>query len=258
MGLFSKPKLKYAGELDTGKVMGETFALNRRYLDDASSLTSQISERTQKQALDLMEQAMPGISKVRGMLMNQLQQDLSTTGLPKEVEANLARKAAEMGISRGTAGDFNKFSALRDLGIEHTKMVEFRRRMATSSLQQLFQSTPRINPMSPQAMLMTPGQNMQIASQNLDRRQAFYNAQAQMEAQRKQNIMKAITSVAGVVAAPFTGGLSLGLTAGAMGGGGGGGMPSLTTSSGAVNYGAQGYQSVGQGTNLSNPFGSPY
>jgi len=197
MGLFSKPNLQYAGELDTGKVMGETFALNRRYLDDASSLTSQISERTQKQALDLMEQAMPGISKVRGMLMNQLQQDLSTTGLPKEVEANLARKAAEMGISRGTAGDFNKFSALRDLGIEHTKMVEFRRRMATSSLQQLFQSTPRINPMSPQSMLMTPGQNMQIASQNLDRRQAFYNAQAQMQAQRRSSILGAISGIAG-------------------------------------------------------------
>lgn len=263
MGLFSKPKVRYAGEVDVGNVMGDTFALNRRYLDDASSLSSQISERTQKQALDLMEQAMPGISKVRGMLMNQLQQDLSTTGLPKEVEANLARKAAEMGISRGTAGDFNKFSALRDLGIEHTKMVEFRRRMATFSLQQLFQSTPRVNPMSPQSMLMTPGQNMQIASQNLDRRQALYNAQAQMKAQRKQNIMKAITSVAGIVAAPFTGGLSLGLTAGAMGGeggggGGGGGMPSLTTSSGAVNYGGQGFQSVGHGTNLSNPFGSPY
>jgi len=219
-GLFSKPKLKNAGELDTGKVMGDFFALNRRYLDDASSLTSQISERTQKQALDLMEQAMPGISKVRGMLMNQLQQDLSTTGLPKEVEANLARKAAEMGISRGTAGDFNKFSALRDLGIEHTKMVEFRRRMATSSLQQLFQSTPRINPMSPQSMLMTPGQNMQIASQNLDRRQAFYNAQAQMEAQHKAGIMNAIAGIAGMaLGGPLGGKLGAKLF-------GGGGNPS--------------------------------
>ena len=263
MGLFSKPKLQYAGELDVGNVMGDTFALNRRYLDDASSLSSQISERTQKQALDLMEQAMPGISKVRGMLMNQLQQDLSTTGLPKEVEENLARKAAEMGISRGTAGDFNKFSALRDLGIEHTKMVQFRRQMATSSLQQLFQATPRVNPMSPQSMLLTTGQNMQLASQNLDRRQAFYNAQAQMEAQHKAGIMNAIAGVAGfALGGPIGGALAGGIGKMFGGGGtpgvGGGGMPGLTTSGGAVNYGGQGFQSVGQGTNLSNPFGSPY
>jgi len=259
MGLFSKPKIKYAGELDQSKAMGEAFSLNNKYFQDAASFTTKVNQSSQKQALDLLEQAMPGISKVRGLLMNQLQEDLTTSGLPREVEENLARKAAEMGVSRGTAGDFNKFSALRDLGIEHTKMVQFRRQMATSALQQLFQSTPRINPMSPTSMLTTPGETMRIASQNLDRRQAFYNAQAQMEAQHKAGIMNAIAGVAGfALGGPIGGALAGGVGKMFGGGGGGGGMPSLTTSSGAVNYGAQGFQSLGQGTNLSNPFGSPY
>ena len=267
MGLFSKTKVKYAGEVDVGKSMGETFSLNNKYFQDAAGYTSKVTQASQQQALELMEQAMPGISKMRGKLMQQLDSDLSSTGLPKEVEENLARKAAEMGVTRGTGGDFNKFSALRDLGIEHTKMVEFRRRMAASSMQQLFQATPRVNPMSPQSMLLTPGTTLQVQSQNLDRRQALYNAQAQADAQHKAKIMGAITSIAGfAIGGPLGGGgggALKGMMGGAlksvMGGGGGGsagggGMP-LTTSGGYVNYGGQGYQSVGQGINLSNPFG---
>lgn len=206
MGLFSTPKVKYAGEVDLNQGMSQTFALNQAHFDQAVSQTSRVNEAGQKQALDLLEQAMPGISRVRGLLMGQLQEELKTTGLPKEVEQNLARKAAEMGISRGTAGDFNKFSALRDLGIEHTKMVQFRKQMAMTTMQQLFQATPRVNPMSPMSLMLNPGQTIQTMSQNLDRRQAYYNAQAQAEAQNKANVLGAISS-----------GLSLGMFA--MGGG---------------------------------------
>ena len=260
MGLFSKPKVRYAGEVDIGKSMADTFSLNNKYFQDAQNYTSRANEAAQQQALDLLEQAMPGISRVRGRLMQQLNEDLNTRGLPKEVEENLARKAAEMGVSRGTGNsDFSKFSALRDLGIEHTKMVEFRRRMAMSSMQQLFQATPKINPMSPTSMLLTPGTTLQVQGQNLDRRQAFYNAKAQADAQHKAGIMNAIAGVAGfALGGPLGGALAGGVGKMFGGGGGGGGMPSFTTSGGAVNYGGQGFQSVGSGTNLSNPFGSPY
>ncbi len=264
MSIFSKPKLQYAGEVDVGQSMADTFSLNNKYFQDAQRYSARANEAAQKQALDLLEQAMPGISKVQGRLMQQLQQDLSERGLPREVEENLMRKAAEMGVSRGTGNsDFTKFSALRDLGIEHMKMVEFRRRMAMSSMQQLFQSTPRVNPMSPTSMLLTPGTTLQVQSQNIDRRQAYYNAKAQIDAQHKAGIMKAITGVAGfALGGPMGGMLGKGIKSGVGmmlgGGGGGGGMPSFTTSGGAVNYGGQGFQSVGSGTNLSNPFGSPY
>lgn len=263
MGLFSKPKLKFAGEVDVGKSMGETFSLNRRYFDDAASYTSRVNQASQQEALNLMEKAMPGVSKVRNLAMQQLTRDMTERGLPSETEAYLAQKAAEKGVTRGTRGDFNKFSALRDLGIEHMKMVEFRRRMATQSMQQLFGLTPKINPMSPASMLLTPGTTLQVQSQNLDRRQAYYNAQAQIDAQHKSNIMGMIAGGIGAVAtlgagammAGAVGGASAGMGAGmAMGAGASAAGSALTRPSGAVNYGGGGLGPQYQ-YNQSNPFG---
>lgn len=215
MGLFSKPNLKYAGEVDVGKSMGETFSLNQRYFNDAASYTSKVNQAAQKEALDLLEQAIPGISKVRNLTLSQLTRDMTETGLPSETEAYLSQKAAEAGITRGTRGDFNKFSALRDLGLEHMKMTQFRRQMAVQSMQQLFGLTPRVNPMSPASMLLTPGTTLQVQSQNIDRRQAYYNAQAQIDAQHKSNIMGAITGIAELGLGIMTGGASLPFTQGA-------------------------------------------
>jgi len=113
-----------------------------------------------------------------------------------------------------------------------------------SSMQQLFQATPKINPMSPASMLLTPGTTLQVQGQNLDRRQAFLNAKAQAEAQHKAGIMNAIAGVAGfALGGPLGGMLGKGLKSG-VGKifGGGGGTPSVSPS-------------VGQGTVMAPPSG---
>lgn len=258
MGLFSAPEVKYAGEVDLSKGVGDTISINDQHFQRAAGLTSKVNKQGQQEALNLLEQAMPGITKVRGMLMNNLQRELTETGLPAEVEANLARKAAEMGVTRGTRGDFNKFSALRDLGVEHMKMLEYRKQMARSTMQQLFQATPRINPMSPSAMMLTPGQTIQTMSQNLDRRQAYYNAQAQAEAQKKANILGAISGVVGAAATLGSAGILRG-AAGGMGAGmavgagvGAASSAAPGAASGAINYSLNG---LGYTVNPNNPFG---
>ena len=208
MGLFSKPKVKYAGSVNIGKSMADTFNLNDRYFNDATAYTRKLNSASQEQALSILEQAMPGIGQARQMLMRDLKETLSTRGMPQGMVDRIKRHAAEAGVAQGARGGFNSHNLAQKLGIGEISWQQARQAQAMNTIQQIYQVTPRVNPMSPHSMLMNPGTALQVQSQNLDRRQAMYNAQAQAEAQNKSNILGAIMGVAKIGAFVATGGMS--------------------------------------------------
>ena len=76
------------------------------------NLLKQSNTFAQQQANSLMEQAVPGYSKFAASLLKTGQQALDNPyAVPQEVQDNLTRIAAERGVTRGTRGQFNSYSA---------------------------------------------------------------------------------------------------------------------------------------------------
>mgnify|MGYP001556605870 CR=1 FL=1 len=120
----------------------------------------------QGQANSLMEQAMPGYTALAGKLTG-LASDLATNpyDLPPDVQANLQRKAAEMGVSTGRQGQAGDFSLLQDLGVNELNYGQSRIQQAQGLTGLLASIAPKVNPMSPMSFYVTPGQTAQIASE---------------------------------------------------------------------------------------------
>lgn len=145
-------------------------------------LLARANSFTQGQALSLTEQAMPGY----GALTQSLTQRAQTMAdnpydVPKEVEDNLARIAAERGISAGTRGQFNDFSLLRDFGINSLEYGRSNIQGAQSITNLLSSIAPKVNPMSPLAFYVTPGAQAANAQMNNQNKQAV--AQGAINAQ---------------------------------------------------------------------------
>lgn len=119
------------------------------------------------QALTLAEKAMPGYGSLTRTLT-----DRATTlaenpyDVPKEVEDNLARIAAERGISAGTRGQFNDFSLLRDFGVNSLQYGRENLSQASQITNLLSSIAPKVNPMSPLAFYVTPQQNAAQTGEN--------------------------------------------------------------------------------------------
>lgn len=137
-------------------------------------LLSRSNAFQQGQALSLTEMAIPGFSNLSKKLT-----DTSTSllenpyDLPKDVSENLARIAAERGISAGTRGQFNEFSLLRDLGINSLQYGQSRISQAGQLANLVSSIAPRVNPMSPLAFYVTPQQNAANTTMNNQTNQAI-------------------------------------------------------------------------------------
>lgn len=133
-------------------------------------LLARANSFTQGQALSLTEQAMPGYGQLTSSLTNRAQQMADNPyDVPKEVEDNLARIAAERGISAGTRGQFNDFSLIRDFGLNSLDYGQRNIQGAQSITNLLSSIAPKVNPMSPLAFYVTPGSqaaNAQMNNQN--------------------------------------------------------------------------------------------
>lgn len=131
------------------------------------ALLSRGNKFNQKESLDLMEQAMPGYGALSSRLTG-LAGDLATNpyDLPKDVQDNLTRKAAEMGVSTGRSGQAGDFSLLRDLGVNELQYGQSRINQAGSLTALLAGIAPKVSPMSPMSFYINPNTQATLTQQN--------------------------------------------------------------------------------------------
>ena len=167
------------------------------------SLVSSTNTFNQSQATSMMEQAIPGFSALQSKLMATTN-DLLTNpyDLPKDVQTNLERLAAERGVSAGTRGTFNEFSLLRDLGVNSLQYGQSRINQAGGLAGIISSIAPKANVMSPLSFYNTPQQyaaNQQLTNANNQAvAQGAINANLAATNYQNAGIANAITGLAGV------------------------------------------------------------
>lgn len=167
------------------------------------SLVSSTNAFNQSQATSMMEQAIPGFTALQGKLMATTN-DLLTNpyDLPKDVQTNLERLAAERGVSAGTRGTFNEFSLLRDLGVNSLQYGQSRINQAGGLAGIISSIAPKANVMSPLSFYNTPQQyaaNQQLTNANNQAvAQGAINASLAATNYQNAGIANAITGLAGV------------------------------------------------------------
>ena len=167
-------------------------------------LVSSTNTFNQSQATSMMEQAIPGFTALQGKLVATTN-DLLTNpyDLPKDVQTNLERLAAERGVSAGTRGTFNEFSLLRDLGVNSLQYGQSRINQAGGLAGIISSIAPKANVMSPLSFYNTPAQYIQNQQMNNANDQAVRQGaiNAELAATNYQNagIANAVTGLAGSV-----------------------------------------------------------
>ena len=169
--------------VDPAAVAKQTVSGNLQNFGSAAQLAAQTNQFNQQQAQSLLEQAMPGFKATQSKLMSQINDDLANQDkLPQDVQDQIARYAAEKGVTRGTAGNFNGFNLVKDFGFNLIDWKNASRARALNTLSTVYGMTPRVNPMSPMAMMVDPNTAISVQSQNnqmaYGSQQAMYNAQA--------------------------------------------------------------------------------
>lgn len=167
-------------------------------------LLTKANKFTQGQASDLMEQAVPGYGKLSKSILDAGQEKIDNPyDLPEEFIANLDRLGAERGVSRGTRGQFNQYDVQRDIGVNMLEFGKSNFAHALNALTTVSGTAPRISPMSPLSMYVTPQQTAQIQAGNNANNQATAqggaNAQAAASNQNSQNLWDSIAQAAGVL-----------------------------------------------------------
>ncbi|HEY1107425.1 MAG TPA: hypothetical protein VGE76_02295 [Opitutaceae bacterium] len=199
------PQAAVPKPVDVQEEQARAIAGNAANFNAAASLSAKSNAFDQSQALALLEQAMPGYGAMRKKLMAQADSDLANqTTLPPEMQQQLQRFAAEKGITRGTSGNFNAFSLVKDFGFNLVDWQNASRARALNTLSSVFQMTPRINVMSPMSMMVNPNTAIQVAGNNnaqqYQAQQSAYDAQAAARNQNAALMGSAITSAGSVIA----------------------------------------------------------
>ena len=177
---------------------------NLATLPQAEKLSTATNTFDQSESNRLMEAALPGWGKLQSS-MTSTAQNLMTDPyeLDQDTQDYLQKKAAEMGVSSGARGGFEKFNLLKDFGVTSMQYGTQRINQAQSLFSTLASTAPRVNPMSPISMFVTP---QQIASatqqQNISNQQVAQSAnnlQTQATMNQNQAIWGSVGSVAGSV-----------------------------------------------------------
>lgn len=203
--LFGKKKAPapvYQKPIDWQEEQKKAISGNLANFGDASQLSERTNTFAQGEASRLMEMALPGWSKLQGTLSNQAQSLLTNPyDVPPEVAQNLARQAAERGISSGARGQFSDFSYLRDFGLNSLQMGQQRINQAQGIASMLASTAPRVNPMSPISMFINPTQvaaaTQQQNAANQQVGQQAANAQASASNYNNQAIWNGVGAMAG-------------------------------------------------------------
>lgn len=186
LGLFSgkqkaPPQAVYQA-VDVQEEQRRAIAGNLANFDAAATLAAKGNTFSQSEAARLLEQAIPGFGALQKRLLASVDADLNSQAtLPADVQDQIARFAAEKGITRGTSGNFNAFSLVKDFGFNLVDWQQASRARALNTLSTVYGFVPRVNVMSPMASMVDPTTAIQIASQNNQAQfgaaQAGYNAQ---------------------------------------------------------------------------------
>ncbi len=205
--LASKQKApKAAAPIDLQAEQSKAVAGNTANEGGIEALLSRANSFNQDQNISLLEKAMPGYSALSKGLTNTAQSELADPySLPKDVQDNIARLAAERGISAGTKGEFNDFSLLRDFGVNSLQYGQSRINQAEGITGLLASIAPKVNPMSPMSFYVTPGQTADIAAGNTSRQQANLNAGAAADNYNSTSLWGAVTKGVGTLAGAYTG-----------------------------------------------------
>lgn len=174
-----------AGNIDPSLAQYQAIQGNLSNQADIEKLVSSTNKFDQDQAISLMEQAMPGYKGLSSKLTT-LAGNLASNPyeVPKDVQDNLHRLAAEKGIATGRQGQAGQFSLLRDLGLNELQYGAQNINQAQGLTSLLASIAPRINPMSPMSMYITPNQQIGAAENNQAMNQGYLNANAEAANQR--------------------------------------------------------------------------
>lgn len=193
-----------APPINIGAVTGQAVAANANNLAANESLSASTNSFNQSQAIALMNQAMPGFSAAQSALMSAsstYQQNAESGTLSPAQTAQISQFAAEQGVSRGTSGGFNGFNVVSDFGESLQAYQESQQQMALGTLSAAYGMAPKVNPMSPSAMFVSPGQALQVAGTNTSAAQAGLNASAYAGNTNASLLGNAFSSSAGLFSA---------------------------------------------------------
>lgn len=205
-----KPKQKSAAvapPIDLNAEAKKSITGNIENQDDIEALLSRANTFNQDQNIDLMEQAMPGYGALSKSLTETAQRQLDDPyGLPKDVEQNIQRLAAERGIRAGTSGEINDFSLLRDFGINSLQYGQQNINSAKGITGLLASIAPKVNPLSPMSFYVTPTQTADVAAGNRSAQQAGNNAATAAANQNNADMWGGLVKTAGNLYAAYNGG----------------------------------------------------
>jgi hypothetical protein len=215
--------------VDVGKSASDAINANLDNQAKSNALISSANTFNQGQATSMMEQALPGWGKLQSSLMSTTQDLLKNPyDLPPDVQSNLERISAEKGISAGTRGQFNDFSMLRDLGVNSLQYGQSRINQAGSLSSLLASTAPRVSPMSPLSMMVTPdqaiGQQQYTNTQNQAIDQGYQNSLAELNNYKAQVMSNSFSQLSGA---------AMGVVGGAGKSGGGWGTTNVNQGTGA-------------------------
>lgn len=192
------------GQVQAGAVQGN--------IDNSSSIEQLVSRANSfnaNQAVSLQNTTMPGYSDLAKSLSGRAQTLADHPyDVPKEVQDNIARIAAERGISAGTRGQFNDFSLLRDFGVNQLQYGASNLNQAQSLTGLLATIAPKVNPASPLAFYVTPAQAVSSVTNNNTQNQAIaqgaINAQNAATNAGNADTLAALSKIAGLYAGSKT------------------------------------------------------
>jgi hypothetical protein len=209
-GAFSGPEAPKSVPLDKadfGKTANESISVNKQTLEKSKGLVQDTNTFNQSEALRLLEIALPGFTEVSSSLLASAKSDVANMyTLPPELEANINRKAAEAGITRGTAGQFESFNLLRDFGFNMIDYSNAKRISALNTLSTLTGITPKVSPMSPMSMFFSPHEMIAQRSREAEIQQGIGQSAANAET-KVDNYNRAGWGQAAIIAATQAGGL---------------------------------------------------
>ena len=188
----------------------KALAGNLANFGQATTLSSKANSFNQSESTRLLEKALPGIGAIQQRLLAQVNSDLNGgNNLPPELQQQIARQAAEKGVTRGTSGNFQAFSALKDFGFNLVDWQNASRARAMNTLSTVYGMAPRVNIMSPMSSMVDPNTAIGVAGQNnqgqQNTTQAGYNSQTAASNYNRSQLAGVLQSV-GTLAGTYAGG----------------------------------------------------
>lgn len=192
-----------AAPLDIGQITNDTTQANIANQPEIEALLRKSNSFNQGQNLNLLEQAIPGYSKIAGNLSNYAQNaSANPYALPKDFTDNLTRLAAERGISTGVRGQANDFSLLRDFGVNSLQYGQ-QQIQNTQSILGTIAGLAKVNPLSPLSFYSTPQMAYGAAAQNQNLAQSGINARNAANNYATANTWSSLSSLAGTAAGAY-------------------------------------------------------